>query len=514
MRARILLRVSTDQQAKAGTIAAQRGPVRDFARRMGATEIIEYVEEGVSGAAALGDRDVLRRLLADLRPGDLVCLFAQDRLSRASRASERLAPMEDILEAGARLATVEDGEIDLESVAGEITASIRGALAKEERRKIAARTAAGKANAAAEGRKPQGKTPYGLTYDKERRAWGLDEERAPVVRQLFARLLEGDTCSQVAGLFTAAGYPTPRGRSPTWTARMVWQLATRATYRGEWSFDGRTIAVPAIVDTSVWQAVQAQLLAAGRRGLRRTQHVYLLDEGTGRCDACGGPVHVRWGGQRSDVTYYVCPRRACALRWRRTADADAEVWRRILDALRRPDLVERALEGQREADGDARAGEGDAADFDRRLERLAKVEEAILSRFRRGAISEPAFDRELETIGQERRLLEQSAAAAREAAARARASAGVLRGLREAVARVAEELEGADAGERRRVVQALRPDVRLDGDGIRIAFRVRMPGPSTVRPPIAIVSAPCSCTENHCETEPTDGGTVEIAVVA
>jgi len=506
MRAILYLRNSTDRQARAATIDAQRPDCRALAARLGAEETTEYAEEGVSGAASLDERPRLRALLRDVGEGDVVVAFALDRLCRSEDLIDRAAIYGALQRAGAHVETVLDGTVDSSTMGGRILHAIREEVAAEERRKIRSRTAAGKRAAIEQGRKPQGATPYGLRYDRATKVWSVDEPRADAMRTLFGAVGAGATCAATAARLEAAGYPTPRG--PRWTARMVWQLVTRSTYRGEWIFGGKAIHVPALVDAATWQAAQAQLLAAGRRGLRRTQHVYLLDEGVGRCEACAGPLHVRWGGTEGRMTYYLCPNRACGIGWHRTDLTDAEVWRRIVAALRRPDLVARAVEDAGEHAADAETGDADAAEFERRAARLVEVEAAILSRFRRGLISEVALDREIATIARERTLLEQSAQAAREAAVRARSGMAAAQTLREAAAQLATELGHATPETRRELVRALRPDVRVSHATVAIAFRLRAPVADVV--PIGIVRGTCSCTESHCDHDLS----VEIAVVA
>jgi hypothetical protein len=58
-----------------------------------------------------------------------------------------------------------------------------------------------------------------------------------------------------------------------------------------------TIAVPRIVTDELWFAAQRVLATNGRKGLDRTQHVYLL-QGIARC-SCGEPIVIRSG-----VKYY------------------------------------------------------------------------------------------------------------------------------------------------------------------------------------------------------------------
>ncbi len=495
--ARIYLRNSSDRQAKAATIRGQRPGCEAIAARLGLAAV-EYSDEGVSGAAALEERPGLRRLLAELGPGDVVVAFALDRLSRSDDEIERAAIYGAIRRAGARVETVTDGEVDSSTFGGRILHAIRQEIAAEERRKIGARTAAGKRTAAAAGRKPQGATPFGLRYDRST-GWAVDEHRAEVVRRAFAGVIAGKSCAQVA-----AALPEPGPRSASWGARSVWQLVTRRTYLGEWSCGGATIRVPAIVDATTWQAAQAALLASGRRGLRRTQHVYLCDEGVGRCGDCGGPLHIKWGGRACQTSYYVCTDRLCAAGWRRTEQVDLEVWQRIRAALLREDLVGAAAAGEHAAQEDARLGAGDAAGFARKLERLDEHEAAVLARHRRGLVSDGGMERELAVIARERRLLEQSAAAARAAAANARADAVALQGLQEAARLAARGMQKMEGEERRRWMRELRAEVLVAGTEVRVRFRL-----------VAGVSCAVGGCSSACST--SDGAPrqlMEISVVA
>lgn len=492
--ARIYLRNSSDRQVKAATIRAQRPGCEAIAARAGLAAV-EYSDEGVSGAAPLEERPGLRRLLSELGPGDVVVAFALDRLSRSDDEIERAAIYGAIRRAGARIETVTDGPVDSSTFGGRILHAIRQEIAAEERRKIGARTAAGKRTAAAAGRKPQGATPFGLTWSRST-GWAIDEQRAAVVRQAFAGIMAGKSCAQVA-----AALPGPAPRGSSWGARGVWQLVTRRTYLGEWSFAGATIRVPAIVDAATWQAAQAALLASGRRGLRRTQHVYLCDEGVGRCGHCGGAMRVRWGGRQNRVSYYFCTDKACSSGWRRTEQVDLEVWQRIQAALLREDLVGAAAAGARAAEEDARLGAGDAAGFARKLERLAQHEAAVLARHRRGLVSELALDVELGAIARERRLLEQSAAAARAAAAQAQGEVATLQGLQEAARLAARGMQRMAGEERRRWLRELRAEVLVAGPEVRVRFRL-----------VAGVSCAVGGCSSACTT--ADGATPGMTVIS
>ena len=493
-RARIYLRNSSDKQARAATIDAQRPDCHKLAARVApGWEVVEYADEGVSGDAPLAERVKLHRLLAEVEPGDIAISFAQDRMSRSDDMIEHAAVFGVYQRVGVIVHTVQEGALDMRDQIGRLRALLQADGAAAEKRRILARTTAGKHTAAEKGRKPQGATPYGLRYSKDLKTWSLDEKRAPIVRDVFARLTTGETCSVIAKAFTAAGHPVARTKSGVWTARMVWQLATRRTYMGEWQWSGKTIPVPAIVDAVTWRAAQARMLEYNRRGLKRTRHCYLLDDGTGHCDVCARPLQIRWGGQGSQIPYYICASKACALRWRRTVDADAEVWRRMVEALQQPDLIERALTGATEAAADASRAEEEAAGYELKLERLPAVRSSILAQYRKGHITEDEMERELATIARERALLDQSAAAARESASRARVDVVTAKSLRDAVRTLAAEMERSTPEQRREELRMLRPTIRVADDEIKIHFRLRMPVPvpGGVATPIALVHRSC-----------------------
>ncbi|KGT72800.1 DNA recombinase, partial [Bradyrhizobium japonicum] len=76
----IYARVSTEEQAKSGF--SLQDQVRECRKKAGTDQIIEYVDEGVSGEFL--DRPALSQLRYDVRNGliDKIVCFDPDRLSR------------------------------------------------------------------------------------------------------------------------------------------------------------------------------------------------------------------------------------------------------------------------------------------------------------------------------------------------------------------------------------------------------------------------------------------------
>jgi putative DNA-invertase from lambdoid prophage Rac len=146
-------RVSTADQS----IAAQRAA-------MGGAFDQEFSDEGVSGGVLAADRPGFSAMLATLRSGDTVHVYAVDRLGRD--ALDVQATVRRLIDAGVIVDVHGLGPIG--RGVGELILAVLAQVAEMERRKIAERTAAGRqaARAAlqATGRTHRGKESLGRPF--------------------------------------------------------------------------------------------------------------------------------------------------------------------------------------------------------------------------------------------------------------------------------------------------------------------------------------------------------------
>ena len=137
-------RVSTDAQDLTNQVA-----------QLTAEGCEKIFKEKVSGATA--DRPQLKKLMASIGPGDMVVIPAVDRLSRDT--TDLLVIARELLKVGAGLRSLAEPIVDTTSDFAEVVLAILGVAAKLERRRIAERTARGRADAKAQGikfgRKPK-----------------------------------------------------------------------------------------------------------------------------------------------------------------------------------------------------------------------------------------------------------------------------------------------------------------------------------------------------------------------
>ena len=153
-------RVSTADQQLTGQVEALKAA--------GATTIYR---EKISGVRA--DRPQLAKLMAGLKPGDVVLVCKLDRLGRSTR--ELLDLIDRISKAGAVFRSLGDPLWDTSSPQGRLLSTLLAAIAEFERELIRERTGEGRKRAMANGvkfgRKPK-LSPYQRAEAIKRRAAG------------------------------------------------------------------------------------------------------------------------------------------------------------------------------------------------------------------------------------------------------------------------------------------------------------------------------------------------------
>jgi DNA invertase Pin-like site-specific DNA recombinase len=191
-------RVSTQDQDLTGQLEALKAA--------GAETIYR---EKISGARA--DRPQLAKLVASLKPGDVVLVTKLDRLGRSTR--ELLDLIERIGIAGAAFRSLGDPLFDTTSSQGRLLSTLLAAIAEFERELIKERTGDGRKRAMAKGVK-FGRKPKLSVYQRQeapqapRRGRDLGRDRQELRRRHLDDLASG------GGLGMIQPWP-PRCRSPS-----------------------------------------------------------------------------------------------------------------------------------------------------------------------------------------------------------------------------------------------------------------------------------------------------------
>jgi DNA invertase Pin-like site-specific DNA recombinase len=147
-------------------------------KKAGCTKIFR---EKVSGASR--DRPELKRMLDQIREGDVVVVWKLDRLARSTR--DLLETMESIRESGGQFQSISEPWADSTSHAGKMIMTVFAGIAEFERDLIRERTSAGRKAAKSKG----------VRFGRPRK---LNSQQAKLAQRL---LDEGKLVSEIAETF-------------------------------------------------------------------------------------------------------------------------------------------------------------------------------------------------------------------------------------------------------------------------------------------------------------------------
>ncbi|MEW6545078.1 MAG: recombinase family protein [Nitrospirota bacterium] len=417
-RAVIYARVSTEQQRERHTIASQLSVMPGIVRQHGYELVDEpYVDDGVSGET-INERPGMLRLLDDAERDlfDAIFVIDLDRMTRA-RKSIDWEIIKDICRRHCIYVITPSQVYDFANEDHEFISDIFSRLSALEKRKFLRRAMRGKLEKVRQGRFIGGRRPYGYQIVEGR--FEIREEEAAVVREIFQRCLNGESCEIIPHALTAAGYLTPLGQRTPWSKSSVVRILHDSKYAGafvrwKWKREdpgigrrgaiGRlaprplseqvTVEVPAIVTKETFEAAQLALNSRKTLSSRNTKREYLLGgilwcascgcRMTGECYANEQRYYVCWNRRRKISRLAPCPVPACRADW-----VEEAVWKAVTSLLSQPDVLHQAIQ---RANHGTDAAQGDGVRDPRRIERLLemrrKEKARLINLYMIGAIDE------------------------------------------------------------------------------------------------------------------------------
>lgn len=340
----------------------------------------EYWDDGVSGKIPLWERPNGKRLVEDLKAGQVQAVAAVycDRFGRTVLDGLKAAAF--LEEQKAKIVFILEGW-DSRRGDSPMYFQMRLVMAEEEHRRIKERTTNGRLRAMdRDNAPPCGVIQTGYRLDPDRRGQLLeDPDEGPIVRRMFEMILEDHSQSDIlAWLRTTKAIPgrkyQARGKategvsdrfqarshkSSEWSLSTIARILSNRVYVGERKWKGRIFPAPALVDLAVFNAVQERMERQNRpqRSWRGREPLSLLS-GKLKCGLCGGKFyyavhrtkHTTATGQKTYATpYYLCENGRqtgvrCNAKKLRVDDTDAWTWEAIEQFIRDPqEVVKRVL---------------------------------------------------------------------------------------------------------------------------------------------------------------------------
>ena len=288
--------VSIDQQVKA---------ITEYAAQRKLTVVQVYADRAISGTT--DNRPEFKRMIEDAKAEawQYVIVYSLDRFSRdrfdaitykqilKSHGIRVLSAMENISEepTGVILESVLEGLAQYYSM--ELSQKIRRGLNDNASKCMVAAS-----------------IPFGYMKGPDNK-YAINPETAPIVKEIFGRVLKGENYIDIARDLNERGIRT---KSKSEWNRSSFKFLTNERYMGIYIYGDVRIegGMPAIVDPETFHAVQAEVeRRQNPKGAivkrRRTNTVYLLT-GKAYCDCCKSPLVGKSGTGRHGgfYTYYAC----------------------------------------------------------------------------------------------------------------------------------------------------------------------------------------------------------------
>ena len=514
--AALYARVSSDQQANAGTIQSQIDALlaRAAQDQLTIEPELRFIDDGVSGATLV--RPALEKLRDAAAAGaiDRLYVLCPDRLSR--QYAHQMVLIDELGRCGVQVLFV-NHELR-ETPEDNLLLQMQGMIAEYERAKILERSRRGKLHGARAGKlSVMGRAPYGYRYvpgqDGCAAQYNVHLQEASVVKQIFQLVgMERKSLWQVCKTLEEQGILSPSGMS-CWSPSTVKGMLDNPAYKGAAAYGktcrgpmrrrlrpvrgssgiprgGRSIyeaprpqwisiGVPAIIEESLFEQVAEQLKENRQRfRQRRTGAIHLL-QGLLMCANCG---YACFGSRchTAKYSYYYCTGRRpyrwggkalCTGKAPRQDLLDEAVWNDVRQLLSDPARVQREL--QRRLDGDdADAQQQTHKKLQSQANKVRRGIARLIDAYEQQLVNKSEFEPRIKAARQQLEQLEQQLKQQVDQQARQKEMKLVIDNLQTFSSQVATGLDKADWQTRRDIITTLVKRVELQEDQVKIVYRV------------------------------------------
>jgi site-specific DNA recombinase len=520
LRPGLYARVSGDRQVEDDTIASQLDLLDRRILRDGLTvpPELRFIDDGYSGETLL--RPALERLRDTAAAGALDRLYIEcpDRLAR--NYAYQMVLVDELRHQGVEIVFL-NGDLD-EGPEGRLLLQVQGIIAEYEKTKIRERSRRGRLFAARSGQvSVLNKAPYGYRYVTKLEGGGearyvVEFAEAKTVQEMFTWCgIEGCSLTQICNRLREKGIVTKKGKT-TWDRVTVRDMLRNPAYMGEARFNkvhtvparprlrprrGTTpyprrptakqptpledqipIAVPAIVEPALFQAVQERLAQHRKHpGQAAVEPRYLL-AGLVVCRGCGYAYRGRVQGKPGKRRYYRCfgseadrlpgRVRVCSNPSIPVERLNEAVWSDVRALLLEPERLvqefERRLSRQNEPGGAARPSRS----LDKLIGQVKRRIARLVEMYADGYIEKDRFQGDMGISQKRLTELESERAGLQQEESQREGLRLVIGRLEEFAEQMRAGLDTSDAKTRRRIICALVKEVAVDADQVHIVYKV------------------------------------------
>ena len=517
-------RVSSDQQAKSGTIESQIAALKDriAADNEQISEDMLFTDAGVSGATLI--RPQLERLRdrAALGLMERLYVLSPDRLSR--KYAHQVLLMEELSACGVEVVFLNHAIGTTPEEA--LLLQMQGMIAEYERAKIMERNRRGKLHGAKRGSVNVLSTaPYGYRYIRKQAdgtpaRYLIDLPRAATVRQIFHWIgVDRLSIGEVVRRLAEAGIETASGKLH-WERSVVWGMLQNPAYMGRAAF-GKTqardplpciraqrhsadtpkkgysavrtertdwieIPVPALLSEELFLAVREQLDENRKYARQRRRGAVHLLQGLTVCGHCHYAYYGKKvskaaakGGQH--YAYYRCigtdayrfgGERICDNKQVRTQRLDDLVWEQVIELLAHPDRLKHEYQRRLDALERNEQVNADTTALERHKRHVEKGKSRLIDSYTEGMIDKADFDPKMRQLKDKLQQIDRQIEEAQQHQMGQFELFLVINRLEEFAAAVNDRLSTIDFDTKREIIRALVKRIEIHKEEIVVVFRV------------------------------------------
>lgn len=304
-------RVSTEMEEQQSSYHAQVDYYTTYITGHAGWELAGvYTDEGITGTSTK-HREGFKRMIADALAGKVDLIVTKSVSLFACNTVDTLTHVRALKDQGVEVYFEKENIWTLDSK-GELLITIMSSLAQEESRSISENVIWGHRKRFQDGKIM---VPYKFLLGYKKGIDGnlvIDEQRAPIVREIYELFLAGKSIREIKDALEAKGHLTPRGNA-TWHVATIRSILSNEKYKGDallkktFTSDFLTKTIKRnegevaqyyvtgnhepIIDPYVWDQVQYELANPHGQGSGSKLHQF---SSRLRCADCGG-----WYGRKT-----------------------------------------------------------------------------------------------------------------------------------------------------------------------------------------------------------------------
>lgn len=489
MRVAIYTRISTDEEHQPYSLESQQVKLKAYIESQDDWQLVRTFTDQCSGAKM--ERPALKQAMTEARAGrfDLLLVYRVDRFSRSVRGLAQL--LEELATAGVAFRSSTE-PFDTTTPAGRMMVQMLGVFAEFERATIIDRVISGMERKAARGEWALGSgvRPYGYDITPDTHQLIPNEIEAPIVPLIFEMYVNKNLGAQsIARELTERGHRTRKGKA--WGSKTILGILRNRVYIGEILFRDKhhAAAHPALIENEMFDRA-ARILDGRSDDFSKRQSTggdYLLT-GLVICNRCNKHfLGTAARGNRYRYRYYTCYSRnrygndVCPADRLPAENLESAIIEALVSTFRRTDIFDHAVsEATKRRNGARLQQEAELASASAELRKTESGIERYLAAFEEGSLPESTCGERLKALGAKAADLRARKEQLQETLANAKLIPPTLTQLKSIRDRVSEVLAKGDDSARKRTLQELIYEIRIDHRGsITPTFRVPNSGSET-----------------------------------